>query len=110
VYGWPDYRPVRASVVDVNQAWLERMAGTWNVEGFGELPVTAANGALELPDLWGMGAPIRLFPVSPRTFVAPDYDLAFAFEDGGLGEPQVAEITFGIDTYSATRVVPPGVE
>ncbi len=110
VYGWPDYRPVPATVVGVEQDWLERLAGAWEVEAFGELPVTTADGALELPDLWGMGAPIRLYPVSLRTFVAPDYDLAFAFEGGDLGEPQVAEITFGIDTYRATKVVPPGVE
>ena len=110
VYGWPDHRPVRATVVDVDQAWLERLTGTWNVEGFGELPVSDANGALELPDLWGMGAPIRLLPVSRRTFVAPDYDLAFAFEDTDPVAPRAAEITFGLDTYRASKVASPAVE
>ena len=57
-----------------------------------------------------MGAPIRLFPVSRRTFVAPDYDLAFAFDDTDSVEPRVAEITFGIDTYRASKVVSPSEE
>jgi CubicO group peptidase (beta-lactamase class C family) len=110
VYGWPDHRPVRAKVVDVERNWLEGLAGTWNVEGFGELPVTAADGALELPDLWGMGAPITLHPVNARTFVAPDYDLAFEFEQADPGDPRVADITFGIDTYRASKVASPSSE
>jgi CubicO group peptidase (beta-lactamase class C family) len=110
VYEWPDYRPVRATVAGVDQGQLERLSGIWSVEGFGELPVSEANGALELPDLWGTGAPIRLFPVNRRTFVAPDYDLAFAFEDPDTGVPGVAEITFGLDTYRASRVDTPKVE
>jgi CubicO group peptidase (beta-lactamase class C family) len=110
VYGWPDYRPVRATVADVEQDWLERLTGIWNVEGFGELPVSDGNGALELPDLWGMGAPIRLYPVSRRTFVAPDYDLAFEFEDTDPVEPRVASITFGLDTYRASKVASHAVE
>jgi len=110
VYGWPDYRPVHATVIDVDRHWLERLAGSWEVEGFGELPVTATDGALELPDLWGMGAPITLLPVSRRTFVAPDYDLAFLFEDTDPVAPSVAEITFGLDTYRASKVASPRAE
>jgi hypothetical protein len=42
--------------------------------------------------------------------VAPDYDLAFEFEDTDPVEPRVASITFGLDTYRASKVASHAVE
>lgn len=104
VYEWPDLRPTRAAVVEVDPARLDDLAGVYQVAGFGPLPLTVTDGALHVPDVFGGGDLIRLYPVDSRTFVDVIYGWAFAFEQDAPTSAWRAEITSGVNRLTAAKL------
>jgi CubicO group peptidase (beta-lactamase class C family) len=103
-YEWPDFRPAHHTVVTVDSAHLERLAGQYEITGFGRLPLAAADGALVVPDVLGGGDAIRLYPVAFDTFVDPVYGCAFTFEPETMAGILRAEVTLGVYRTSAIKV------
>lgn len=103
-YEWPELRPVNAAVVDVDPARLDELAGSYEVAGIGRLPLTVSDGALHVPDVFGSGDPVRLYPVAPNEFVDPIYGWAFAFEQDAASGVWKAEVTWGVYHLSAVKV------
>lgn len=103
-YEWPDFRPAHHAVLDVDSARLEDLAGQYEVAGIGRLPLTVADGALHVPNAFGGGDAIRLFPVTFNKFVDPVYGCAFTFERGANSDTLRAEVTIGVYRLSAVKV------
>jgi CubicO group peptidase (beta-lactamase class C family) len=102
-YEWPDLRPINSTVVDVDPARLDNLAGSYDLAGFDRIPLTVMDGALHVPDISGGGDPIRLYPVGLHTFVDPVYGWAFFFEQDASSGVWRAEVTFGVYHLSAVK-------
>jgi len=104
VYEWPVYRPIYSAVVSVDPALIESLAGTYEINGIGRIPLMIIDSNLHMPDIFGGGDPIKLYPVDSRTFVDPVYGCVFAFEQKASNEAWKAEFRFGGYQVKAVKV------
>ncbi len=102
-YEWPNLRPIHSDVVDVDPARLNDLAGSYEVAGIGQLPLTIHNGGLHVPDILRSGELIRLYPLDSLTFVDPVYGWRFAFERDPSTGVWKADVTWGVYHLSAIK-------
>lgn len=67
LYGWPGYKPPEKILADLETDQLERLTGTYQLEGIGEATVSLTDGRLtaEVP---AIGQSFILLPESPTQF------------------------------------------
>lgn len=107
-YDWPDLKTIRSAVVDVDSARLSDLAGSYEVAGLGNVPLTLEDGQLHVPDILGDGHAIPLYPVDSLIFVNPTYGWIFSFKRPASGTTAdsiwTADVTFGVYHLSAAKV------
>ncbi|MDZ7773129.1 MAG: DUF3471 domain-containing protein [Balneolaceae bacterium] len=99
LYSWPGYNPPEKVLAELDAAQLERLAGTYRMEGIGEATVSLTDGRLtaEVP---AIGAPFTLLPESPTQFFMKSdmTPVEFLQEDGRVTGILVAGSTRGEKT------------
>lgn len=104
VYGWPDFRTVEATVVEIEPDELDRLAGTYDLQDIANIPIVVKDDALFMPDLFGGGGLVRLYPISPRKFVEPSIGISLEFQVDESDRVRGANFTYGAYELTSTRV------
>jgi CubicO group peptidase (beta-lactamase class C family) len=103
-YEWPDFRPIYASEVRVDPALIDSLAGTYEINGIGKIPLMIIDSNLHMPDIFGGGNPIKLYPVDSRTFVDIAYGLVFVFEQNESNGARKAKVNINGVRVNAVKV------
>ena len=103
-YGWPDYHPVEHVLIKINPAAFGPYAGTYEIQGVGNLTVIFKSNSLYIqaeplgPD------PIELLPDSPTEFFVLTGDITFSFQKDEKGAVTNLIIHAASQTLQARKI------